>query len=40
MPMKEGYGKSKGNSLEENPKMLDKLRDENHKALKNIPEIK
>jgi len=27
-------------SLSENPKLLDKLRDEAHKGLKNIPEIK
>jgi len=27
-------------SLKENPKLLDKLGDENHRALKNIPNIK
>jgi len=39
MPMKEGYG-NKGDSLKDNPKLLDKLGKENHKALSNIPEIK
>lgn len=41
MPMKEGYGKEpKGNSLSDNPKLLDKLGKESHKGLDNIPSIK
>lgn len=41
MPMKEGYGnKPKGDSLSDNPKMLEDLGKESHKGLDNIPNIK
>jgi len=39
MKVKSGE-KDPDGSLSENPKLLDKLRDENHKAFKKIPEIK
>ncbi len=40
MPMKEGYGKEpKGDSLKDNPKLMEDLGKESHKGLEGIPKV-